>query len=131
MKITLSCQFCDQEEEVEIVTMHSVRYGEIYQDSFCEKHRAVEAFFSEQCPGCVSGWGECRFFDKLDLGLSEEDKVAVLSGRCPERINGTLVVENGHMEDVDLSSPSIKEDGKAVVQAFADYRDIYIQGGPS
>ncbi len=126
LKMTLRCQFCNEKEEVAISTEFTVRYGEINIDSFCEKHKNVERFFDEQCTGCVSGWDECRLFDKLDLGLTDGDKDLLRCGRCPNRINGTMIVQHGSVEKIDLSTPATDNACESVIQAFADYYKNYV-----
>ena len=129
--VTLWCAFCGESANIvaPMPTGCATRYGGMDDEhAFCPKHAAVEPFFDSQCPGCVSGWGECglyRAFAHKENTLTDADKATLSRGVCPKRVNGTLFVTNTadgvKVEDADIRSDPVAEAGAAVVAAIADH----------
>ena len=113
--------------EVEMPAGWRTQYGIISppdSDVFCPKHAVLKSFLSNQCPGCVSGWGECGLWDGIThhKGLSELELCAIKHGRCPKRTNGTSEYDarTGVFDQIDFSKPS--EVGPVVETMIREYR---------
>lgn len=118
-EITYYCSFCNERETVEAPTSFRTYCGGDIENAACAKHAPAMDFLDDQCPGCVSGWGECGMFMAIgDRTVTHADLREIKSGRCPYRINGTFMAGPRGMEDVNLSEQS--EAGEAFAAAIAD-----------
>ncbi len=132
LTVTLYCCLCDDKQEVEVALNPGWKhqYGEIEDErhGFCPKHAAVEAFTDNQCPGCVAGWGDCPLWEAFAYArkrsLTDADFTTLEHGRCPRRVNGTLMTnrtaDGVTVEEMDLSTPN-DEGGMALASAIRDY----------
>lgn len=127
--IYVSCAFCMERTEVkvDIPGFTSYTLGADIENGMCEKHSGAKAWLDDQCPGCVSGWGECGLFRAANLDrdmtpLRESERYQIAAGICPRRINGTFgmtVTRDGaEMTDLNISKPS--EAGAAMLAAIDD-----------
>lgn len=118
-EITYYCSFCDKRETVEAPTSFRTYCGDDIEDAACAEHAPAMDFLNDQCPGCVSGWGECGMFMAIGNGtVTPADLLAIKAGRCPYRTNGTFMVGPKGVEDVNLSERS--EAGEAFAAAITD-----------
>ena len=115
-EITYYCSFCDEKETVSSPTSFATRHGGDIEDAACPDHASAMDFLNDQCPGCVSGWGECEMFMAIgNRTVSDENIASIQAGKCPYRTNGTLMFSSGKMERLDLSTKS--ESGEAFALA--------------
>ena len=106
-EITYYCSFCDKQETVTAPTTFTTKYEGDEEDAFCPDHAGCKEFLDDQCPGCVSGWGECGMFMAVgNKTISAKDISAITSGRCPYRVNGTMSFTSAGMERLDISTKS-------------------------
>jgi hypothetical protein len=131
LKVSVSCGLCGEnhEQAITLPPGWETRYGGTdVENAFCPKHAVVAQFASSQCPGCVGGWGDCplwQAFAYSKLDLTAGDFRTLENGICPKRVNGTLMVENGKMTNVDLRDPPAVEGGKALALAIHEYAEKY------
>lgn len=129
ISITVVCCLCESE------TVHAVtlpdgwvhRYGVMEEErqGFCPEHATVAEFAKDQCPGCVGGWGDCPMWDAFAYSgrkrtVGEEDFAALRRGVCPRRVNGSFMLADGVISDVDLSG-RCPAGGTAFADAIEDY----------
>lgn len=127
--VSISCCLCDADHKAEIVLPDgwTHRYSGIDDEeaAFCPDHAKVAYFAAEQCPGCVSGWGDCpmwRAFAYDRRTITPEDLAIIRTGRCPRRTNGTFGMgANGRFKDINLSEVATSESGEAFARAIEDY----------
>jgi len=130
--INLSCCLCSasHKAEIEIPNGWDSRYGGIDDENgFCPKHSGVADFASSNCAGCVGGWTDCPMWEAFAYSgrrsITAEDYVALESGTCPRRVNGTFSLTAGKLSEVDLTDDPAIEGGKAFAQAIKDYIERY------
>lgn len=135
-QFTVHCQFCG--EDVAIVFHHPKGWAAIEIenqefDGLCPKHAGITDFIDNQCPGCVSSWGnECPLFQSFAFPnrnyprLNQEDFTKLEQGYCPRRVNGTtgFDMSRGQIETINLSDPA-PEGGKALAAAIKEYLEKY------
>lgn len=132
-KLTVHCALCSEKHEVEIdlPAGWSGRYNGIDDETgLCPKHAAIEGFIDSQCPGCVSGWGECGLFSAFAFSdrrtITWRNLIDIERGVCPFRVNGTFAVGSGGVEVVDLRNDVRTDSGIALAQAIRDYCRSYL-----
>jgi hypothetical protein len=97
-------------------------------NAFCPDHKAIAEFQSNQCLGCVGGWGDCDLWKGFAYGkltLTGDDFKQIESGICPKRTNGTFGIKQEKIEKIDLSERSTNESGLALVSAIHQYCNKY------
>lgn len=115
-EITYYCSFCDKQETVIAPTTFTTKYDGDEEDAFCPDHAEAVKFLHDQCPGCVSGWGECGLFMAVgNKAVTDNDLTAIRAGSCPYRTNGTLSFSGGQMKRLNISTKS--EAGEAFAAA--------------
>lgn len=130
MKITIYCCLCNDkhESEIKLRAGWAHQYDGIDDDrsGFCPKHAPVAAFANAQCPGCVGGWGDCPMWaafaysgHRRNVGPADFEKIE--RGVCPRRVNGTIGVSAGKIEDLNISDRAPDAAGTAFAQAIKDY----------
>jgi hypothetical protein len=137
VSITIGCCFCGSEHKTEIELPPGWKhcYGGIedYNHGFCETHANVLPFMKDQCPGCVSGWGDCPMWRAFDHGrsrtITKNDLDTLRTGRCPRRLNGTIGVElskhGSTTQELDISDTATAESGSAFADAIIAYCKEY------
>jgi hypothetical protein len=111
------------------------------ENEFCPDHAVIDEWKSAQCPGCVSGWGECglwkgfayeRYRHSMGDILSEPELRQVACGKCPRRVNGTFFVStpNGQFGEMDISERAETPAGEALVAAIREYWVRYPKCSP-
>lgn len=133
LTITINCCLCSAEHEAKVTLPDGWRhrYGGIDdgQGGFCPRHAKVAAFAAAQCPGCVSAWAECPMFDAFAYRsrrtINESDFDSLRKGICPRRVNGTLGLNNGRIEKIDLSERADDDSGAAFAEAIKEYLERY------
>ncbi len=106
-KITYHCAFCARSETVSAPTAFKSYCDGDVEDAACPDHAGAMKFLADQCPGCVSGWGSCALFMAIGNGKVGEDQLSeIRAGRCPSRVNGTMIVGAGEVREIDLSKRS-------------------------
>jgi hypothetical protein len=133
VEIEFSCSFCSMSHKVSV----SLPEGWVpeystadIEHALCPKHAPIQRFRDEQCPGCVSGWGDCglwRDFAYSKMGLSTADIARIRSGFCPRRVNGTMSAQVGRrvLEAVDLSTQAPSVAGNSLADAILEYSARY------
>lgn len=93
----------------------------------CPDCQPQGAWFESQCPGCVSGPGECGLWDAFAYthshGLSPSERVQIKAGICPFRVNGTFELGPDGSRTIDLSERA--PNGEHVLAAIDAYREKY------
>ena len=131
LKISLTCGLCAEEHEqhIPMPAGWDSRYCSVSdEEAFCPKHAPIAAFADSQCPGCVSGWGDCPLWEAFayrELKLTAADFETLARGICPKRVNGTMMFERGQETDIDLRDPPVMDAGKALAQAIREYSIKY------
>ena len=134
LTVSVSCGLCSEKHEVKIAMPEgwAHRYGGVddERDGFCPRHAKVAEFAESQCPGCVSGWGDCPLWSAFAYegrrSLTEADFATIRAGHCPKRINGTVTFSPAvGMSTLDLSKRAPPEAGAALEQAVRDYWIAY------
>ena len=103
----------------------------IYEEcGFCPKHRIITEWLGAQCPGCVSGWGECGLWAGFACGekrrkLTCDDLASIHRGICPRRANGFSMITSSGIEGENLSEVASAEAGQALVTAIQEYWEEY------
>lgn len=109
------------------------------EDGFCPAHAPIDEWRSAQCPGCVSGWGECglwrgfafeRYRHNKHETLNERELMVIKTGTCPRRVNGTFGVFGGRQVDINLSERAETTSGAALVKAIKAYWRKYPKCSP-
>jgi hypothetical protein len=125
--VSVHCCLCPAQHEQTIKLPHgwAGRHdGVDAEDGFCPSHIEVKDWADSQCPGCVSGWGDCPLWEAFafsKLTLTEADFQSIERGTCPKRVNGTLMLSGGHLSKIDLSERGPTASGIALVQAIRAY----------
>lgn len=118
-EITYYCSFCERKETVAVPTTFATYCGGDVEDAACAYHAPALAFLQDQCPGCVSGWGECGMYMAIGNGaVTGTDLAEIRAGRCPYRVNGTMAFGPGGMSSIDLSKRSVA--GEAFASAITN-----------
>jgi hypothetical protein len=131
LEVRLDCGLCGEshQQKISMPEGWDSRYRSVSDESaFCPKHAVVSQFAASQCPGCVGGWGDCplwKSFAYSKLELTADDFSTLETGICPKRVNGTLMVENGKMMEIDLRDSPAAEGGKALAQSIREYAIKY------
>lgn len=131
--ITLYCSFCmEKSERVVSFDGWETRYGGIdHENAICPQHAGAKAFVDDQCPGCVSGWGDCGLSNAANLmpnteDLSQAERYKIAAGICPRRVNGTMTMtatsKGVVVGELDISEPS--EAGNAMLLAIDDLQAL-------
>lgn len=116
-EITYYCSFCDKSETVKAPTTFTSYLDADVENAACRDHTAAMAFLHDQCPGCVSGWGECRMFMAIgNKEVTSDDLAIIRQGKCPHRVNGTCFLGANGLEQIDISETS--ESGEAFARAI-------------
>ena len=130
--IGFSCPLCTEtyDQSVSVPDGWSIkgRGVDVESNAFCPKHAKVKDWLENQCPGCVSGWGECGLFKAYafsELTIDEGQFEEIKKGVCPFRVNGTFEISDGKMSDIDLSEQASDESGEALVAAIRDYAEFF------
>lgn len=129
LKVTVSCGFCTASHDatVSLPDGWETRYGGAdVEDGFCPQHAAVLPFAENQCPGCVSGWGDCpmwhAFGSSSSRTITNTDLATIESGVCPRRVNGTMSFSpRAGFQDINLSERAPPGSGKAFADAIREY----------
>jgi len=131
-EINFNCCFCleSHKQTIDLPNGWASRYSGIEDEhGFCPRHSEVAKFADSQCPGCVGSWGDCDLWRSFAFGhqrdISENDLSMIEEGICPKRTNGTLYVNGGSVEHVDLSDRATPESGKATADAIRKYMKRY------
>jgi len=126
MKINISCSLCSTSLKLETKvpdTWGRVEETDI-ENALCPKHKVIEDFIENQCPGCVGGWMECGLwtdFAYSEKKLNEDDFDKIRLGICPRRVNGTFMTGHKGFERINLSEQASSQAGKALVEAIESY----------
>lgn len=106
-EITYYCSFCEMKETVQAPTTFATHHGGDVENAACRDHAPAMAFLDDQCPGCVSGWGECQMFMAIgNEAVSADDLAEIRRGRCPYRVNGTISCGPEGVQRLDISTTS-------------------------
>jgi len=132
-KLILHCNMCDAKVTIPLPLPEGWKIeGDILEEEyigFCPRHAKIAQFLEKQCPGCVSGWGEpCPLERAFKFArtrhITEDDLNTLREGRCPYRINGSLLVnrtpEGTEIKRIDLSEPD-PAGGQALAEAIREY----------
>lgn len=127
-EFTISCCLCSASHKINLDLPEgwSARYkGTDEEHGFCPAHSKIKGF-TENCAGCVGGWGDCGLWSSFaynKLEFTERDFDVIRSGKCPKRVNGSMIFDSatGKLEHVDISDPGTTESGEMLVQAIKDY----------
>lgn len=86
---------------------------------WCQDCKAIGEYFSDLCAGCVGSRRECAFWGRLERGsVNPLDLAALQTGRCPDRVNGTMVIAKWGLKVVDISDCPKRAIMDVVVQLF-------------
>lgn len=133
VNVELTCCLCPSDTTIPVAVPDGwlVRHNEITEGRhvFCPEHAVVNGFVSDQCPGCVGGWGDCGLWDAFAYtsrrSLTDDDFATLRTGTCPKRTNGTFMTNNVGgkvtITDIDLSKQSTTEAGVALANAIDAY----------
>lgn len=134
LRVNLYCCFCSNQLEIRISLPEEwhLRYAELSsEEALCPDHVIIGEFFDDQCPGCVSCWGECglwrdAFFEKPERPLSDDDYFSIEKGLCPRRLNGTFGLEvtaaGSKIQQVCIADQATSKSGKALAIAIKTRR---------
>ena len=129
-ELSLSCAFCPASDKilVDIGSWRTKYNGTDEEVAFCPDHLKAAEWLDDVCPGCVSGWGDCKLHSAIYHptygGLKEEDLEVIKAGRCPRRCGGTFIQgpsTDGRLESVDISDVAPTEAGQAMVEGIITY----------
>lgn len=93
---------------------------------FCPECELEYKWFRAQCPGCVGGFPDCglaeSFMYSRKRTITSEHLSAIRSGRCPYRVNGSMMFsQDAGLIDINLSDIAEAEQGKAVADSIIKY----------
>ena len=142
-ELTLTCSMCNEHVTTTIEVPEGWFSDDIEEErnSLCPRHAIIDKFRDAQCPGCVSGWGECDLWHSYAFyeddyeyrpggrktRINESDYATLDKGICPRRHGGTFMMRGGsdEFETLDLSEESPAAAGHAVAVAIREYVDKY------
>lgn len=125
----LSCLICNEESrnEVRLPKGWAADVGPL--DGFCPRHAIIGVFHSHVCAGCLYHWHECALWAMLKLekdpGLTDAQNKVLLSGCCPVRRSGTLMVDAHGLRDIDVGEAAPQRVGWAVAEVLAHRKVAY------
>lgn len=127
--ITIRCSGVCCGKEIEVPVPEGwYGAGEVSDGVYCDECVVEMGFFDAACAGCVSGFPDCglgKSFMYSRWLILESDLETIRKGRCPCRVNGTMLFNNGVLERLDISEQAPSASGIAVANAIVKYHEKY------
>jgi hypothetical protein len=134
------CIFCSNELVTKIEVPKGWTNGiyntnpciEYEKNIICPNHENILPFLQKACSGCsynfLDSGNPCPLWKKFgyeDL-MTPGDYMALETGVCPVRHNGTFSVEKGKVKEVNLSHPAARA-GKNLAKEIRAFINIWIK----
>jgi len=128
MKVNFRCWFCKSKHEIDVIVPDGWLVDDVETNGLCSDHAIIDYFISNQCPGCVGGWGDCALWESFAYDknkLTAKDFEQIKKGFCPKRTNGSFVFEGGAFSEKDMSDQAPYPSGRALANAIKYYLKTY------